>query len=43
LVILPVLGMIEKPKPLPESISKAVLDAHGGSASANAAAAPEKR
>lgn len=43
LIILPVLGLIEKPKPLPESISKAVLDAHGGSASANAAAAPEKR
>ncbi|MCV6574148.1 MAG: cytochrome b/b6 [Cohaesibacter sp.] len=34
LVILPVLGLIEKPKPLPNSISEAVLAKKGGSAAA---------
>ncbi len=31
LIILPVLGLIEKPKPLPASINEAVLSKHGGS------------
>jgi ubiquinol-cytochrome c reductase cytochrome b/c1 subunit len=39
-IILPVLGLVEKPLPLPESISKAVL---GGASPKGAAAAPEKR
>lgn len=34
LVILPVLGLIEKPKPLPNSISEAVLAKKGGSTAA---------
>jgi ubiquinol-cytochrome c reductase cytochrome b subunit len=44
LVILPVLGMIETPKPLPASISEAVLKKGGGAGRpAAAAAAPEHR
>ncbi|HOV04490.1 MAG TPA: cytochrome b, partial [Kaistiaceae bacterium] len=45
LVILPLLGLIEKPKPLPASISEAVLAKHkGGAGAASAAAsAPETR
>ncbi|PLW79164.1 cytochrome b [Cohaesibacter celericrescens] len=38
LVILPVLGFIEKPKALPASISEAVLSKHGGSAAADSKA-----
>ncbi len=38
LVILPVLGFIEKPKPLPASINEAVLAKHGVSAAAEAKA-----
>ncbi|WP_320141288.1 cytochrome b N-terminal domain-containing protein [uncultured Cohaesibacter sp.] len=38
LVILPVLGFIEKPKPLPASINEAVLAKHGDSAVAEAKA-----
>ena len=43
LVILPVLGLIETPKPLPASISDAILAKHGGGTAAGAAAAPEHR
>ena len=46
LVILPVLGLVETPKPLPESITKAVLDksqGRGGGQPAGATAAPERR
>jgi ubiquinol-cytochrome c reductase cytochrome b subunit len=39
-IILPVLGLVEKPLPLPESISKSVL---GGASAQGAHAAPEKR
>jgi quinol-cytochrome oxidoreductase complex cytochrome b subunit len=42
LVILPVLGLVEKPHPVPESISAPVLS-HPATAPAGAAAAPEKR
>ena len=42
LVILPVLGLVEKPLPAPESISAPVLS-HPATAPAGAAAAPEKR
>ncbi|WP_321447305.1 cytochrome b N-terminal domain-containing protein [uncultured Cohaesibacter sp.] len=38
LVILPVLGFIEKPKPLPASINEAVLAKHGDSAAVEARA-----
>ncbi len=43
-VIMPILGLIETPKPLPESISKAVLDKKGGGggASEGAAASADK-
>ena len=40
LVILPLISLFERPTPLPESISRAVLG--GGGAPAGAAAAPEK-
>ena len=43
LVALPVLGLIETPKPLPKSISDAVLGEGGHAMPAGAAAAPEKR
>jgi ubiquinol-cytochrome c reductase cytochrome b subunit len=44
LVILPVLGMIETPKPLPASISESVLKKGGGAGRpVGAAAAPEHR
>ena len=43
LVILPVLGMIETPKPLPASISEAVLKKSGSGRPAGAVAAPEHR
>jgi ubiquinol-cytochrome c reductase cytochrome b subunit len=44
LVILPVLGLIEKPEPLPASITEAVLAKNGGSVMpAGAAAAPERQ
>jgi len=42
LVILPVLGLIETPLPVPESISAPVLS-HPASAPAGATASPEKR
>jgi len=41
LIVLPVLGLVEKTKPLPESIAQAVLGNGGGSA--GAAASSEKR
>ncbi|MEM9751624.1 MAG: cytochrome b, partial [Pseudomonadota bacterium] len=47
LIIMPVVGVIETPRPLPESISKAVLDKaeKGGAIGApvGAAAAPERK
>jgi quinol-cytochrome oxidoreductase complex cytochrome b subunit len=44
LIILPLLGLIEKPLPLPNSISEAVLKKSGGALpAAKPAAAPEKR
>jgi ubiquinol-cytochrome c reductase cytochrome b subunit len=44
LVVLPVLGIIETPKKLPNSITESVLGPGGGKgASAGAASAPEKR
>ncbi|MFZ5719351.1 MAG: cytochrome b [Pseudomonadota bacterium] len=42
LVILPILGLTEKPLPVPESISEPVLS-HPASAPAGATASPEKR
>ncbi len=48
LIIMPILGLIEKPKKLPESIAKAVLDKNGddpggGGAPAEAVTAPETK
>ncbi|MCC0053439.1 MAG: cytochrome b/b6 [Rhodobiaceae bacterium] len=43
LVILPLLGLFETPKPLPASISESVLKKGGGGKPAEAAAAPESR
>jgi ubiquinol-cytochrome c reductase cytochrome b subunit len=43
LVILPVLGLIETPKRLPNSITEAVLDKNGSGKPADAAASPESR
>ena len=44
LVILPVLGKLERPKPLPNSISEAVLKKpHGGGAAAGATAKPMEK
>ena len=43
LVVMPVIGLIETPKPLPKSISASVLPSGGGSAPHGAAAAPETR
>jgi ubiquinol-cytochrome c reductase cytochrome b/c1 subunit len=44
LIVLPLLGLIETPLPLPNSISEAVLQKSGGGmAPAGAASAPEKR
>jgi ubiquinol-cytochrome c reductase cytochrome b subunit len=42
LLVLPILGLIETPKPLPKSISASVLP-RGGGAPQGAAAAPETR
>ena len=42
LVVLPLLGKIEKPKPLPNSINEAVLAKHSGSAPQGAVSAPDK-
>jgi len=43
LVILPLLGYIEKPKPLPASISESVLKKHGGApAAAGAVRSPDR-
>jgi ubiquinol-cytochrome c reductase cytochrome b subunit len=45
LIVLPILGLIETPRPLPKSISESVLGSGGGATAipAGAAAAPEKR
>jgi hypothetical protein len=43
LLVLPIVGVIETPRPLPRSISEAVLGAAGGPVSVGAASAPEKR
>ena len=46
LIILPVLGLVEKPMALPKSITEAVLSSNQGGASvqpAGAVAAPEKK
>jgi ubiquinol-cytochrome c reductase cytochrome b subunit len=44
LIILPVLGLIETPKRMPNSITEAVLEKNGGSAHpAGAAAAPQTK
>jgi ubiquinol-cytochrome c reductase cytochrome b subunit len=44
LLVMPIVGLIETPKPLPRSITEAVLGKGGGAgATAAAAAAPEKR
>ena len=44
LLVMPIVGLIETPKPLPRSITEAVLGKGGGAgAIATAAAAPEKR
>lgn len=43
LVIMPVLGLIETPKRLPNSITEAVLDKNGSGKPADAAASPESR
>lgn len=43
LVILPVLGLIETPKPLPASISEAVLAKNGAGMPKGAVAAPERK
>jgi ubiquinol-cytochrome c reductase cytochrome b/c1 subunit len=44
LIVLPLLGLIETPRPLPNSISEAVLQKSGGGVvPAGAASAPEKR
>jgi ubiquinol-cytochrome c reductase cytochrome b subunit len=43
LLVMPILGLIETPKPLPKSISASVLPSGGGGAPQGAAAAPETR
>ena len=43
LVILPLLGFLEKPKPLPASINEAVLEKSGGGQPSGAVAAPETK
>jgi ubiquinol-cytochrome c reductase cytochrome b subunit len=44
LVIMPIVGLIETPKPMPRSITESVLGSGGGAGlPAGAAAAPEKR
>jgi ubiquinol-cytochrome c reductase cytochrome b subunit len=43
LLVMPILGLIETPKPLPKSISASVLRGGGGAAPQGAAAAPETR
>jgi len=43
LVILPVLGKLERPLPLPESISRAVLGRGGGPLPRGAAAKPMEK
>ncbi len=46
LLVMPIVGLIETPRPLPRSISEAVLGKSGGGGAGNAvaaAAAPEKR
>jgi hypothetical protein len=41
--VLPILGLIEKPKPLPTSITESVLGRAGGAPVGAGAAAPERR
>jgi ubiquinol-cytochrome c reductase cytochrome b subunit len=43
LIIMPIVGVIETPKPMPRSITESVLGPGGANAPAAAAAAPEKR
>jgi len=43
LLVMPIIGLIETPKPLPKSISASVLPSGGGGAPHGAAAAPETR
>jgi ubiquinol-cytochrome c reductase cytochrome b subunit len=43
LVLMPIVGVIEQPKPMPRSITEAVLGKGVSGAPAGAAAAPEKR
>ena len=43
IIILPLLGLFERPKTVPNSITESVLAKHGGSASEPATAAPETR
>ncbi|MGH7085587.1 MAG: cytochrome b, partial [Acetobacteraceae bacterium] len=43
LILLPVVGMLERPLPLPESISKPVLGAGGGHLPSAAAAHPMEK
>ena len=42
LIILPLLGLVERPKPLPASISEAILRKAPGAAAAGGTAAPER-
>ncbi|GKX33461.1 MAG: cytochrome b [Rhizobiaceae bacterium MnEN-MB40S] len=43
IIILPLLGLFEKPRPVPNSITEAVLAKHGGGSPEGAPAAPENR
>ncbi|MEO4041282.1 cytochrome b N-terminal domain-containing protein [Hoeflea sp. CAU 1731] len=43
IIVLPLLGLFEKPRPVPNSITEAVLAKHGGGSPEGAPAAPEKR
>jgi ubiquinol-cytochrome c reductase cytochrome b/c1 subunit len=43
LVLLPLLGVLERPLPLPESISRAVLSRSGGAMPAGATAKPMEK
>ena len=43
LIVLPLLGLMEKPLPVPDSISTPVLSGGGAAVPAGAAASPEKK
>ncbi len=43
IIVLPLLGLFEKPRPVPNSITEAVLAKRGGGSPEGAAAAPENR